>query len=328
MRAIPHDIIERFGNLPDAKHRSGDEFSSACPKCGGGRGTNDPSDRFRFWARPSQASSFWCRRCGFQGFTDDNKKDYKPDLAKLLELDELRKREAEKEAVRLQSKIEELQHQAYWKGYHDAMNEGHRGLWRRDGIPDSFQDYWQLGFRQEYKGDGFVSPAMTIPYFGMNWEAKTIQYRLTSPPEPSDKYRFQQGLKADLWRADPDAEIKNAVILCEGMKKAAVTFIEMVARYNHPFTVVAVPSKSPGVDLLEQMKNADPLYILLDPDAYVTTRSKDGRLIPPAINRILRMTAGIPRKIVKLPTKADDFFNIFGGNGKDFMDYMDNAKPV
>jgi len=320
--SIPQDILDRFGFLPDAVHRSGDEFSSACPKCGGGRGGNDLSDRFRFWQRPGQATSFWCRRCGFQGFTDDNRQGYKPDLAKLQELDDLRQREAEKEEKRLQAKIQELQHQAYWKGYHDAMNPGHRGLWRRDGIPDSFQDYWQLGFRQEYKGDGWTSPAMTIPYFGTNWEAKTIQYRLTQPPSPSDKYRFQQGLKAEIWRADPDAEIKNAVIMCEGMKKAAVTFIEMVARYNHPYTVVSIPSKMPGRDLLDQMKNADPLYILLDPDAYVTTRATDGRLIPPAINRILRMTVGIPRRIVKLPAKADDFFTMYSGDAASFEKHL------
>jgi hypothetical protein len=327
MKAIPLDIIERFGNLPDAQWRTGDEFSSACPQCGGGRGGNDPSDRFRFWQRAGKASSFWCRRCGFQGFTDDNKPEHKLDLAQILEFEELRKREAEKEEKRLQAKIQELQHKAYWQGYHDAMSDTQRELWRGAGIPNEFQDYWQLGFQPEYKTHDFSSPALTIPYFGPNWQAQTIQYRLLNPPMPSDKYRFQAGLKAALWLADPDSDIKNDVILCEGMKKAAVTFIEMVAKTNGRYQVVSVPSKMPGKDMLGLLKDADPLYIVLDPDAYWPTISPDGRRIPPAINRIVKMTSG-PRMAVKLPVKADDFFTMYRGTATDFKNYLDNARPI
>jgi hypothetical protein len=322
MKPIPHDMLDRFGHLPDAQWRSGDEFSSACPQCGGGRGGKEPSDRFRFWERTGQASSFWCRRCGFQGFTDDNKAGHKPDLARLLELDEIRQRESAKEEARMQAKIQELQRLAYWRGYHDAMGNQQRELWRAAGIPNEFQDYWQLGFKAEYQGNGFTSPAMTIPYFSSGWQAQTIQYRLLQPPAPADKYRFQAGLKSALWMADPDTEAKGPVILCEGMKKAAVTFIEMVARGNGRYQVVAVPSKMPGADLLNQMRNADPLYIVLDPDAYIPTRSKDGRMVPAAVNRILKMTAGIPRRIVKLPSKADDFFTLYGGDVYNFERHL------
>ena len=320
MKAIPLDIIERFGSLPDATWRTGDEFSSACPQCGGGRGGRDLSDRFRFWQRPGKASSFWCRRCGFQGFTDDNRPDHKPDLAQLLEFEELRQREVEKEERRLQAKISELQHKAYWQGYHDAMNDRQRDLWRQSGIPDSFQDYWQLGYQHEYKTNDFSSPALTIPYFGAEWQAQTIQYRLLNPPMPSDKYRFQAGLKAALWMADPDAEIKNAVILCEGMKKAAVTFIEMVARANGRYTVISVPSKMPGRDLLDRLTNADPLYIVLDPDAY---HGKNN-----AVGRLVKMVPITPKRIVKLPTKADDFFTMYKGTAYDFQNFIDNARPM
>lgn len=326
-RPLPPDIIDRFGVLHDAQWRSGDEFSSACPQCGGGRGGSDPSDRFRFWQRQGQASSFWCRRCGFQGFTDDNKAGHKPDVARLAELNELRQREAEKEERRLQAKIQELQRKAYWQGYHDAMGNQHRELWRHSGIPDSFQDYWQLGYQPEYKTSEFSSPALTIPYFGREWKAQTIQYRLLKPPMPSDKYRFQAGLKASLWLADPDAEIKNAVILCEGMKKAAVTFIEMVARANGRYTVVSIPSKMPGLDLLDLLANADPLYIVLDPDAYMPTISPQGKRTPPAINRIIKMTTG-PRRAVKLPVKADDFFTMYRGTPTDFRNYLETARPI
>ena len=318
-RPLPLDIIERFGHLPDAIHRTGNEFSSACPQCGGGRGGRDLSDRFRMWERPGKASSFWCRRCGYQGFTDDNRPGKQMSEAEILELDELRRRESEREEKRLQAKIEELRREAYWQGWHDAMNEQQRQLWRDAGIPNEFQNYWQLGYNPVYRGSNFTSPAMTIPYFTNGWQAQTVQYRLLNPPAPSDKYRFQAGLKTTIWQADPDTEIKNAVILCEGMKKAAVTFIELVAKGNGRFCVVSVPSKAPGVDLMQMVSNADPLYIILDPDAFWGDK--------PSINRLAKMVS-CPKRVVKIPVKADDFFTMYNGTAREFNAYLDIARPA
>lgn len=316
---LPPDIIERFGHLPDAVYRTGNEFSSACPQCGGGRGGHDLSDRFRMWERPGKASSFWCRRCGYQGFTDDNRPGKQMSEAEILELDELRRRESEREEKRLQAKIEELRREAYWQGWHDAMNEQQRQLWRDAGIPNEFQNYWQLGYNPVYRGSNFTSPAMTIPYFTNGWQAQTVQYRLLNPPAPSDKYRFQAGLKTTIWQADPDTEIKNAVILCEGMKKAAVTFIELVAKGNGRFCVVSVPSKAPGVDLMQMVSNADPLYIILDPDAFWGDK--------PSINRLAKMVS-CPKRVVKIPVKADDFFTMYNGTAREFNAYLDIARPA
>jgi hypothetical protein len=324
---LPPDIIERFGHLPDLKKRTGNEWSSACPQCGGARGGSDPSDRFRFWERPGAACNFWCRRCGFSGFTDDNKPGRQMTEAEILELEEIRKRQAEQEAARLAAKIDELQRAAYWKGWHDAMTEQQRQLWRDAGIPDELQKYWQLGYMPSYTGKDFQSPALTIPYFSNGWQATTIQYRLLQPPEPSDKYRFQAGFRADIWRAEPDNDIENAICLCEGMKKAAVTFHQVVARAGERLGVVAVPSKMPGADMLEQLKNADPLYVILDPDAYRPTKTPDGRRLPPAVNRLVKLL-DVPARLVKLPCKADDFFTMYGGTAYDFMSYLRIGKPV
>lgn len=317
-RPIPADMLDRFGHLPDHCYRGGNEHSSACPKCGGGRGGNDPADRFRFWERQGAASNFWCRRCGFQGFADDNKAEA-PDPARIQELEEIRQRETAKEAARMQAKIADLQQRAYWRGYHDAMSDQQRELWRAAGIPNEFQDYWQLGYKAEYRGADFTSPALTIPYFGPNWEAQTVQYRLLSPPAPADKYRFQAGLKSALWLAEPDAGMGSAVILCEGMKKAAVSFVELVARGNARFVIAAVPSKSPGEELVSVLQNADPLYIVLDPDAY------SGKT--PAVNRLVKMITA-PKRIVKLPVKADDFFVQYGGTAVEFARFLDMGVTV
>ena len=134
---LPPDIVARFGHLPDHKYRGSGEHSSACPQCGGARGGKDLSDRFRFWERPGQSSNFWCRRCGFQGFTDDNKPGHKLSEAEILELEQVRQREAEREAQRLRAKIEELQKQAYWLGWH-----GHCG--NRRAFQNSFKIFGSL----------------------------------------------------------------------------------------------------------------------------------------------------------------------------------------
>lgn len=313
MTPIPHDILDRFGHLPDHRHRGGNEHSSACPECGGARGGNDPSDRFRFWERPGQASNFWCRRCGFSGFADDNRPGMKPDPARIQELEEIRQREAAKEAARLQAKIDELQRAAYWQGYHDAMTQQHREMWRRAGIIDSFQDHWQLGYK-EYHGIDFTSPALTIPYFAPGWEAFTIQYRLLQPPEPSDKYRFQAGLKSGMWLADPDEVPSGECLLVEGMKKAAVSYIELVAKANVRMSVVGVPSKAPGRDLLSILNDCELVYVALDPDAYPGGEAKRlGDII------------GERARFVRLPAKPDDLFVDYGFSAKMFMQYLRNA---
>jgi len=331
-RPPPQDIVDRFGYLPDVQYigcyEGNYEYSSACPQCGGGRGGTDPSDRFRFWERPGRASNFWCRRCPFQGFADDNKPYTKPSVEVLLELEELRRRQVEQENKRLRVLIEQLRKDAVWVRYHNAMGEGHRALWRQAGIPDSLQDYWRLGFLPNYRGksgdDYFESPALSIPYFANEWQATTIQYRLTSPPAPKDKYRFQSGLDASLWLADPDSEVKNAVLLCEGMKKAAVTFIQTVASGIGKFVITAVPSKMPGQDLLQLLANADPLYICLDPDAYMPTRTPQGKLMKSAVSRLASMIK-TPKRIVRLPCKSDDFFMLYGGTARDFMKFVEGG---
>jgi hypothetical protein len=76
----------------------------------------------------------------------------------------------------------------------------------------------------------------------------------------------------------------------------------------------------PGIDLLSGLANADPLYICLDPDAYEGRNS--------AVKRLAKMLGKVPKRLIKLPTKADDFFTIHGGSAFDFQDYIDLAKPI
>lgn len=323
MTPIPTDILDRFGHLPDAQHRTGDEFSSACPQCGGGRGGNDPSDRFRFWIRPGQASSFWCRRCGFKGFADDNKPSQAPDPERIKELNELAAQRAADEERRLQTKIAKLVDEAYWRGFHDGMTQAHRQHWRDAGIPDEFQDYWELGFAENkrfmQKDTPFTSPAMSIPYFENGRKPTNIQYRLLSPPNPSDKYRFSYGLRPGLWLAEPDEKPNGRCLLLEGMKKTAVSFIELVAKDRQNLSVVGVPSKSPNLDMVRQLDDCEQVLIALDPDAYHGASGK-----PSAAQRLGAML-GDRARYVRLPAKADDLFVDYGYSARDFMKFVDAA---
>ena len=311
---LPYPLNTKFSHLHFIKQRTANEWSAECPVCGdSGHVGNDWPDRFRMFNDDKPLG--WCRSCGHIEYAEDSN-DLRPSPEKLAEIQQSRQRLAEQERQRLNAKITELQKTAVWEAWHNTMSEAHRALWRQAGIPDEFQDYWQLGFTT-YETREFTSPALTIPFFGSGWEAKTIQYRLTNPPQPNDKYRFQAGLKAQLWKAEPDTDIKNAVLMCEGMKKAAVSFIELVAKASKQLTVTAVPSKMPGQDILRGLANADPLFVCLDPDV----SSKE-------LYRIVKMLPNVPKRLVKLPAKADDFFTMYRGTPNDFMSYLNLARPI
>lgn len=309
--------LSHFSTLPNLKYRGSGEWSSACPVCGG-------DDRFRLFAADAKGNSrVWCRQCNHFEWADAND-NQRPDPVKIQQARDLREALLKAENDRLRQQIQELREKAYWRGYHDGMREGQRALWRMAGIPDEWQNFWQLGYVDQYS-QAIPSPAMTIPYFAPDWQAQTIQYRLTNPPAPSDKYRFQAGLKAGAWLADPTEKPSGAALLMEGMKKAAVTFINTVASGNGRFSVVAVPSKTPGADMLDIIADCDPVYICLDPDAYQPTKARDGKLLPAAIERLVELVGRERARLVKLPDKADDLFVEYGYTARTFNSFVNQA---
>lgn len=314
-KALPSELAH-FSHLPDLAYRGSDEWSAACPKCGGANGRDDKSDRFRlFAASGGHGARCWCRRCNF--FTWADQHDSKPpDPARIKQAEELRQQLAEQEARRLRVRIAELQTAAYWQGWHDAMTEQQRQLWRAQGIDDGLQDWFRLGYvdgRQFYDGERpFVSPAMTIPHFDKGWQAVNVQYRMVNPPAGVGKYRYTAGLPAPLFLTEPDRELAGPTLLLEGAKKAIVVYAHLGVDLN----VIAVPSKMPGKDLIERLAECDPVYVALDPDAYQATgKSK------PAVNRLARLI-GSRARIVKLPCKPDDLFTRHKGNTNDFLGFL------
>lgn len=306
--------LQRFSHLPDLAYRGNGEWSSACPHCGGGGKRYDKSDRLRLFASgKGHNARVWCRRCSHFEWADAN--DAKPpDPVKIKEAEELRREMAQQEATRLATKIEQLRKTAYWEGWHDAMQEQHRRMWRNEGISDGLQDYFRLGYveqRQFYNGNKpFTSAAMTIPVFDVGWQAVNVQYRIVTPPPNVGKYRFTAGLPAPLYLTDPDKEPEGPTILVEGAKKAIVIY----ANLGHQFTVVAVPSKMPGKDLIKRLDGCDPVYVTLDPDAY---QDKSARRLGDML--------GEQARFVRLPAKPDDLFTKYGFKQSTMMTYINQA---
>jgi len=321
-RLLPPEL-GHFSHLHDLQYQGGNEWSSACPVCGGAGARHDASDRFRLFAADGTGNArAWCRQCGHFEWADQDS-NQRPSEEEIDKARRIREKLLEDENRRLRSRIAELRQDAYWRGYHDAMREPHRALWRQAGIPDEFQDYWELGFienkRIKWNGTDYTTPALTIPYFQPGRDPVNIQYRLTNPPNAGDKYRFSYGLKPDLWLTEPDSTPQNAVLLMEGMKKAAVTFIEVVARASNRYSVVAMPSKHPQSHMIEKLIDCDPVYVILDPDAY-TGRN-------PAALKTADLL-GDRARFVRLPAKADDLFVEYGFTARDFMQYVHSASKA
>lgn len=324
-------MAKAWGHLQHLQYKPGaNEWSSECPECGTFR--HDPSsgtpDRFTMWPEGNgSAARGWCRQCEHFEWADGNKNP--PSPAKIKEIQKAREQEIEIEQAKLKHRLDTFMANQLWKFYHDEMTDRERWLWEKSGIPSPYQDLWSLGFMEQYPSSHFDSSALTIPHFDVGWKASNMQYRLLQPPKPEDKYRFTQGLPHSLWLPEPDKDLTGTCILCEGMKKAAVTFIEVVVKPNNQkFRVVSVPSKKPAKALYPLLSEFDRIYVVMDPDAYKQSRDKKGRRIEPAIYNMVKEINGPAVNLVTLPTKADDFFVKYGGTNRDFMSFINQAREV
>ena len=319
-------LQRKFGHLPHLKKRTRNEWSAACPVCGdAGHEGNGQPDRFRIFDDDKPLG--WCRKCGHLEFAqDDNELAHDPQL--MAEMQRRRAELAEQENRNLRQRIAELKRSQLWIKYHDYMAEHHqRSLWRDAGIPDSLQDYWNFGINPLYEGMGqdgkFTSPAMSIPYFGVGREIKNMQYRLIAPPTAGDKYRFTHGLKVrDLWLAMPDEKPSGSVLICEGVKKGANAFHQIVAQgVNSSLSVVAIPNLTPDSDMLTLLADCDPVYICVDPDGMKPNKQGVIRA------HVLANQIGARRvRIVDMPAKLDDLVLDCGFDGTDLNRYVTMAR--
>ena len=194
---------------------------------------------------------------------------------------------------------------------------------------DAVQILGGYGYMKDYPSKQFDSSALTIPHFDVGGDPSNLQYRLLQPPMPNDKYRYHQGLKHPLWLAEPDKELTGICVLCEGMKKGALVFIRFVVEPNNQqYRVVSLPSKAPAKSLYPRLSEFEKIYLVMDPDAHHFSRDNKGKVVLPSIYNMVENIEGPSVNVVTLPHKADDFFTMYGGNDRDFMQFLNHSREV
>lgn len=264
--SLPPAFARFSGQVHYVQRVSDTEYSSSCPACGGEQhpGGEWP-DRCR-WFDDSRPRG-WCRRCGKIFWPDA---DTKPDP---VALERWRKEQIQREEARKRSAelaLANLAEHRIWERYHEQLTEHSRLLWRRRGVCDSLQDYWQLGYDQAHPfwrdGHEFQAETLTIPIFGQNWSPLNIKHRLIDPPVDYSKYRYELSGVTDglLWRADPDDDLSGHVIAIEGEIKAMVTAERGGTK---DWEIVGLPGTNPAPAIVSQLRSADRVTIVMDPGA-------------------------------------------------------------
>lgn len=270
-----------------ADHKS---WRGPCPRCGGVRRL------LIFTDHPFPKWNCQCDACGLHAWADQLEPAVRQpaSVEERARWAERNRREREERAARRQAKLMEFTASELWEALHAKLSAEHRAQWERWGVPAEWQDHLQLGWTPDktYRGvDGDLhhSTAYTIPYFHTNFEFLTLQYRLSEPPTPTDRYRFEQGLGTTYYQAEPANPIGERAVIVEGAKKAMVAHI-----YGQPdAAVLAVPSKADFGGVVEAVKDCEVIYVLLDPDADARARKLAADIGPAA-------------RLATLPGKVDD----------------------
>lgn len=284
------------------KRISNNEYSAACPECGGEPHQNgELPDRFRIWLKSKTTGEplGWCRRCGHIWIP--NKKTYYDPAMRQKWIEEREQYERAAKA-KAEHALALLQTEKAWVRYHEQLSGELRQFYYKRGLIDYFIDYWQLGYEPAfaywYKDQEYRSPTLTIPLIEPGGKVINIKHRLLEPASRGDKYRPEKaGLKASLYYTDYDEPVKGAALLVEGEFKAMTTYIILD---SSKIKVLGLPGKTPGEDLLEPLADCEPVYICLDPDAVIPDRNGKS-----ALRRMVEHF-GSRARVIQLPYKIDD----------------------
>ena len=269
--ALPLEWASLEGLVSYVRQESANTWTCSCPKCGGSAHADGaPSDRCTLFIDPKP--TLYCRRCNLVAFPDQfgDKGWERPDAEELerrrlerVQYEEARKRSAERA-------LEYLRSTQLWQAYNENMDDAARAIWRRRGIPDSLQDYWQLGYDPAHafwrNGAEFTDATLTIPIFDEQWQALNIKHRLMNPPDNYGKYRYELRGAAGgyLYRTEPSEPLDGHVIAVEGEVKSMVVAVRGGSKQG---TIVGIPGTNPGPEVLALLKGADRVTIVVDPGA-------------------------------------------------------------
>lgn len=315
---LPAPFAALTGKVSFVQQHTPTEYSSTCPKCGGSLHPDASwPDRFRLFCDSHPTA--WCRRCGFLWYPDQAE-GYTPPTAEQLErfrqeriaAEEARKRSAERALAILQD-------QHLWERYYEQAGEVGRAYWRKRGIPNCFQDLWQLGYvtqREFYIANApYYTDTATIPIFSEGWAIANIKHRLIDPPDNGkDKYRYEiSGQPAPAFLCDPDKPLLGHVIAIEGEIKAAVTF---AALDDPSLTVIGLPGVTPHAKIISQLSQAERVTLITDPGSQIETW------------RLCKQIGLKKTRVLIPPTKIDDMILAARLRRADIVNLLQQAKPV
>jgi hypothetical protein len=238
--------------------------------------------------------------------------------ASVAEFHMKQEQETQRRALELAEILADYTAEERWLAYEHAMTEENKAWWRSQGIPDDWQEYLRLGFNSDkayYDKDKVLrhSPAYTIPYFHQGFTFQNMQYRLTDPTNPKDRYRFEAHLKTVYYMTSPSEPMFDQAMICEGAKKAIVTKVFE----GEGTTVLATPSKVDTGGVADVVKDCGRVWIIPDPDAYTKPINASDEWKPWPL--VLATRIGKAARIVRLPVKVDDGILTMGLNLKKYM---------
>jgi len=290
---LPTILAQAFPNLVHVKQYTRNEWRSECPVCGeSGHVGKDAPDRFVMRYEGDDKSRGWCRKCDYSAFAinvirSGGAAELSPE--EFQRIAQEAKQAREQQAQELKARLSEFTTAELWIELNRRMTDENRQWWATRGIPSDWQNFWKLGYRADKQ-------AYSIPYFDPAFHPVTIQYRLTYPPQPNDKYRWEYGLHSAPYITRPDMPLTGPVLICEGAIKAMVTHITGTLG---KMQVLAVPSKADFADVETLIEKCGTVFVCLDPDA--KDRAHE-----------LASNIGKRARIVDLPGKIDDLILDYG----------------
>lgn len=313
---LPSVFGELVNQVTNVRRKSANEFSSSCPYCMAG------DDRFVLFVVGKGGFPFAFCRHDPSGHRWYPSKDHKLTQG---EIDEFRRNQIEVEKARIEASqrvLQILQNDRMWESFFDQNSEWSRKTFAEWGISETWIKYLQLGFMPQYilhriDEPDYFTPAFTIPIWNVGGVVQNIKLRLANPPSPGSRYRnYYSTGQSFLFVPLYDLPLKGAGVIVEGERKAIV--VEQTIN-NPKYRVVGIQSKTPAPELFSQLKDLDPIYICLDPDAAV----KEGKNQESAVEYVTRLVGKDRARIVNLPMKPDDGII---QHGMDIMKFIQMGK--
>ena len=318
MHHAPLEFHQIGLNPNDFFYSDSKSWRGPCPMCGGSR-------RFvMFTDHPWPLFNGFCDECGMT-IKAWEKVRAQVDPIKAAQAQAAREAEDRARAEYRRHKMAEFTTGEVWQEPHERMTLEHVDWWESQGVPQEVQNELRIGYQSNHSYYPFGldkaeripanlvhSPAYTIPWFGQGLIFQTMQYRLLNPANPKDRYRFEDGLGGGqyYYMTEPNKPIGDKVIICEGAKKAIVTWFWLAPMLE--FTVLAASSANTFGAALEATKDCGLRYVIMDPGAEVWAK---------------RAVATKPKTThaIRLPFKIDDGWMKYGLDRDTFARVMETA---